>query len=190
MDRQPSSYSFDVPRHFTSVAKSSYAYRWLERYPASLVAVNTGIVEVRYDPKQNRLVFMYRVVSGYGCAGRSLSKGVSPKWYRYDKYSLPAMYCDGVSKTGVLVEDAVSAAAVAATGEYAGIALLGTNLSSGFTQWANFSKMIVALDKDASLKALNMQRSLSWFKPTSVCLLDKDLKCYNIEEIKKQLNAV
>jgi hypothetical protein len=88
------------------------------------------------------------------------------------------------------VEDAVSAAAVAATGEYAGVALLGTSLSSGFTGWSKFNKMIVALDKDASLKALEMQRMLSWYTSTQVCLLDKDLKVYPVEEIRKILNAV
>jgi hypothetical protein len=122
-----------------------------------------------------------------GLCGRVLNREALPKWRRYDKHHIPCIY-GGNSSYGVLVEDAISAASVAATGEYAGCALLGTSLSSGFTSWAKFDRIIVALDKDASAKALAMQRKLSWFKPTSVCLLDKDLKCYGVDEIKRQLN--
>lgn len=185
-----SRYSFDIPRHFTSVDRTSYAWKWLMRFPACVVAIERGLVEVRYDPRQNRVVFQYGLGNYIGCVGRALARGVTPKWHRYDKYPIPGMYGSSSVSTAVLVEDAVSAAAVAATGEYVGVALLGTSIQQGFTAWAKFDKMIVALDKDASGKALKMHRALNWFKPTSVCLLDQDLKCYNVEEIRKQLSAV
>lgn len=186
---KPSSYTFDYPGYLTTWDNAPHARRWLERYPASFLAVNKGLVDVKYDPKEDRLCFAFALLGRYGLAGRAIKRGATPKWRRYDKYPMPCIY-GSVAPIGVLVEDAVSASAVAATGDYAGIALLGTSISSGFTSWCNFSRMIVALDKDASAKALAMQRELSWYKPTDVCLLDKDLKCYSVEEARKQLNAV
>lgn len=184
-----SRYQFTPPSYLTSWDSNNYAYNWLKRYPAAFMAVERGLVDALYDPKEHRLCFAYSLQGLAGLCGRGLKKGAVPKWRRYDKYPIPCVY-GSFHNTGVLVEDAVSAAAVTATGEYSGIALLGTSISSGFTGWSKYNRMIVALDKDASSKAIAMQRMLSWFKPTDVCLLDKDLKCYTIEEIKKQLNAV
>ena len=73
------------------------------------------------------------------------------------------------------MEDCASACSVSDT--YTGIALLGTNLlDTHLPILKNYDKILVALDKDATVKALQLVRKLQSHVPTSLVVLNKDLK--------------
>jgi transcription elongation factor Elf1 len=168
---------------FTGINEKPVALKELMRYPAAYQAWQQGLVELKYDPKENRLVFVYGTVdSGIGAAGRALTYAIKPKWKRYDKLPIPAIY-GRLGGLGCIVEDAISAAAVASTG-YTGIALLGTSLHSGFTAWGTkFDKIIVALDEDATIKASRMVQLIEFWKPAVLLPLKRDLKYLTKEAI-------
>ena len=132
--------------------------------PTVLRRYNINPEDVMYDVRQDRLVFP--VVSERNvivdAVGRSLN-GVQPKWLRYA--SSPVPYAHGhTANFAVIVEDAISAYVV---GEHfgdicTGVALLGTQLTD-FHKWyiqRNYSDYIVALDPDASDKALKIAKEL------------------------------
>lgn len=184
--------SWDVPEYdlarFTRIDEKPLALKELMKYPAAYEAWQTGLVELRYDPKEHRLVFIYGDVdSGIGAAGRALRYDIKPKWKRYDKLSFPAIY-GRHGGVGLVVEDAISAASVAYAG-YTGIALLGTSLQSGFTTWGNkFDKIIVALDEDATIKASHMVQLMQFWKPAMLLPLKRDLKYLTKEAIVALIN--
>lgn len=172
---------------FVRLDPASPAGRYLARYRLCALSVAQGLLEAKYDVRENRLVFIDS--TGGVAAGRTLSKGVLPKWKRYDADTMP--FCIG-NRGGVcvLVEDIISGASLVCTGRHTGIALLGTSLLPGFSSWLQpFESVIVALDKDASGKALKMQAQLQWYKPTRVVLLERDLKYLTKEEIENKLKV-
>ncbi len=84
-----------------------------------------------------------------------------------------------VNGWGLFVEDCASACSVA--GYLTGIALLGTSLlESHIPTLRTYDRLVVALDKDATKKALDLVRRLQAHRPTSLVILDKDVK--NMEE--------
>ena len=145
---------------------------------------NLGLL---YDVREDRVVFP--VVHNnimVDATGRALGKKL-PKWKRYGKNPLPYVY--GHGKTGVVVEDCVSAAIVGATGSsgcsesgvYVGVAVLGTSLSEAHKQYlSRFSTVIVALDPDALPKTLQFARELKGYvNDVKVLRLTDDLKYRN-----------
>lgn len=138
-------------------------------------------VKIRYCPASDRVLFYTK--GGDGAVGRALKK-VRPKWKNYGEFN--SLLQVGDSPTAVLVEDAASACAVYATGDYTGVALLGTNLSLKQKNLIKgFSKVIIALDKDASKKALKLCGELRGFTKTSVKFLERDLKYLSKEDVSK-----
>jgi hypothetical protein len=177
--------SLVLPPHFTSVMSSDRAVRYLERNHC-IEAYSKGLAEIQYDPKQDRVVFLVvedgDIVDG---AGRSLAQA-TPKWYRYGR-SGSAFMC-GEGGVGVVVEDCASACAVGVLPEYTGIALLGTGLNQSMpARLSDLNSLVVALDRDASAKSCEMRKSLAFLKPTSVRLLERDLKYLDADEIRKVL---
>jgi hypothetical protein len=84
-------------------------------------------VECRYDPKQDRAVFLIRRgLHVVDAIGRSLNRA-PPKWFRYGRSGQSFMLSG--RDTCVVVEDIPSAITVGAAG-YASMALLGTNLTT------------------------------------------------------------
>jgi hypothetical protein len=145
-----------------------------------------------YDVREHRVVFP--VVHNnimVDATGRALGKKI-PKWKRYGKNPLPYAY--GYGKTGVVVEDCVSAAIVGATnvsgcsegGVYVGVAVLGTSLSEAHKQYlSQFSTVIIALDPDALPKTLQFAKELrSHVDNVKVLRLTDDLKYYNPTDIQ------
>ena len=105
-------------------------------------------------------------------AGRTLT-GEKPKWWRYGKSGSP--FVCGSGRVAVLVEDCASACCV--SGVFSGVALLGTNLLDTHTKvLQNYDKVYVALDKDATQKALQIVRKLQGIVPTNLMILNQDLK--------------
>lgn len=141
------------------------------------------------DVRENRKVFIVHDQAGtpIDAVGRAIQPGRKPKWKRYASSQYPFVAGYG-RDSGVLVEDVISAIAVADTGLYTGIALMGTNLQTGSSTWLKgFKRMTVALDYDASAKAVDMVRLLNWTLPTRQVILEEDLKFYSTEEVKEIL---
>jgi hypothetical protein len=148
-----------------------------------------------YDVREHRVVFP--VVHNnimVDATGRALGKKL-PKWKRYGKNPLPYVY--GHGKTGVVVEDCVSAAIVGATGSsgcsesevYVGVAVLGTSLSEAHKQYlAHLKTVIIALDPDALPKTLQFAKELrGYVKNVKVLRLTDDLKYRNPTDINNLL---
>lgn len=177
--------TFEVPPYWISVSGNEEALRYMES-THTVWAFANELVDLVVDPKANRIVFLNRHEGRIvDAVGRALRKGVSPKWYRYGDHPAPfVVQPKSRTNTCVVVEDAASACAVAAAG-VAGVALMGTSLKDSTRRlmkgrWTHF---IVALDKDASVKSLALQRNLTPLGKSSILLLDKDLKYLSAEEI-------
>jgi DNA primase len=122
----------------------------------------------------NRVVFLIKdgrkVVDA---AGRSLD-GRGPKWYRYGSSRSPFVSGAGTS-AACIVEDCASACSVC--GIVSGVALLGTNLLTEHIEvLKQYDRVFVALDKDATDKAITIVRTLHSHVPTRLMVLHTDLK--------------
>lgn len=151
----------------------------------SYLAFRDGAIKITYDPTKDRVLFWMN--ENLGAVGRTLRNGIKPKWLSYGDTS--GILKVGCTDIGVIVEDAASACSVYTTGIYTGIALLGTNLSAiQKSQLKHYKKLIICLDKDASSKALVLAKRLSGFAPTTVRLLDEDLKYLDQTSILEVIN--
>lgn len=169
---------FEIPNTFVSLSRSLDA----ELYVKSVHAYDaylSGRADIRYDFKRNRVAYL--VKSGNNvidAAGRSID-GRNPKWYRYGNAGKP--FTCGTSDISVVVEDCASACAVSDT--ITGVALLGTNLlEDHITCLKKYKRVFVALDKDATDKALQMVKVLCRYVPTKLMVLSRDLKNLTKEE--------
>jgi DNA primase len=164
--------SFEMPDTFVSLSRNLNAELYVKRVQ-SYDAYLAGRADIRYDFKRNRAVFLVkdgnRVVDA---AGRSLD-GRAPKWYRYGSNKHP--FVCGRGTRAILVEDCASACAVSES--TVGVALLGTNLLPEHVETLRkFQTVYVALDKDATDKAIDMVRTLSPYVSTKLMVLKHDLK--------------
>ncbi len=164
--------TYEVPDTFVSLSRSLDAELYVKRVQA-YDAYLSGRADIRYDFKRNRAVFLVKdgnkVVDA---AGRSID-GRSPKWYRYGDSKRP--FTCGVYTCAIVVEDCASACAVSNTAT--GVALLGTNLLSEHVDvLKQYDRVFVALDKDATDKAITMVRALHTHVPTKLMVLRTDLK--------------
>ena len=136
--------------------------------------------DIYYDVRQDRLVYAIhdkegRLVDG---AGRTMT-GARPKWYRYGNYR--GGFRIGTSDTAFVVEDIPSAISI--SDWVTGYALLGTSLrDEHINDLTKFRRVVVALDKDATDKALTFMRVLNSVVPTGILMLDKDLKSIGDKE--------
>ena len=160
------------PKHHPSVM------RYLDQN-GSMAAYENRWIDIVYAPADDRVLFCNR--DRVGAVGRSLS-GAKPKWKVYgDTTSILTV---GNGPALVLVEDAASACSVARLDGFVGGALLGTNLSPNQkAQLRSYERVIVALDKDASRKALSMQAKIQGLVPCSVRFLNEDLKYLSTDKI-------
>lgn len=173
--------NFLIPKEFVTVYGNNKARDYISKYELE----NTE-ARMMYDVKQDRIVFLIEdngeVV---GAIGRTLSESSFPKWYKYGTSSLPFMV--GTNKyLGVLVEDCVSACKVAMA-NLTGIAIMGTRLPEEFIVPIadKVDRCFVCLDKDATEKSFKIRDTLSYHIPSYVEMIDKDLKYYSINELKK-----
>jgi len=169
---------FSVPDTFVSLSRNLDAelyVRSVHAYDAYL----SGAADIRYDFKRNRVAYIVKTDNKIvDAAGRSLD-GRNPKWYRYNNSSVP--FACGDKATALLVEDCASACAV--SNLVTGVALLGTNLLDEHIEFlSKYKRVFVALDKDATDKALDMVKILCRKVPTKLMVLDRDLKNLNNEE--------
>ena len=63
---------------------------------------------------------------------------------------------------------------------------MGTNLPNEYLTTLNsYSKIVVALDRDASKKAIELTKQLRVSVPTTLVFLEKDIKNMNLTEIQE-----
>ena len=171
--------TYEVPNTFVSLSRNLDA----ELYVRSVHAYDAyiaGRADIRYDFRTGRVVYLVKhegkVVDA---VGRSIN-GKGAKWYRYGNSTCPFISSNG-KRVACVVEDAASACSI--SNLVTGVALLGTNLLDGHNEYlSNYQKIFVALDKDATDKALDMVKILCRKVPTRLMVLDRDLKNMTNEE--------
>ena len=164
--------NFQPPSTFVSLSRNRDAELYVRRVN-SYDAYLTGRANICYDFQRHRVVYMVsdnrRTVDA---VGRALND-VRPKWYRYGKSQVP--FVCGNHDNVFVVEDCASACAV--SNKVTGMALLGTNLlDEHVKRLQEYERVFIALDKDATDKALDMIRRLHSLVPTSLAVLQHDLK--------------
>lgn len=138
--------------------------------------------DVYYDVRRNRIVYAIKDRDGklVDGNGRTL-EGRRPKWYRYGKYRGGHLHNPLGKKRVFVVEDIPSAVAI--SDWVAGYALLGTSLRDEHIEdLKQFQSIIIALDNDATDKALKHVCRLSKYADVDFLILDKDLKSLGEEE--------
>jgi|TARA_R100001530_G_scaffold106104_1_gene74112 hypothetical protein len=177
--------AYELPNWFVEPERELRAMSHLKSVNA-LPAYKDGLIRVRYDLQQDRLVYLTRhdgvVVGG---VGRTL-RGQKPKWYKYG-YTSEGLLVSSHTRSGhvVVVEDAPSAAVVATTWNQDGFALLGTGMTQEMLEIlrGGYGQVTVALDKDATRKALELVTYLKFFIPnTRLMMLEEDIKDGGLEQ--------
>lgn len=170
--------SVGIPPNLSSPRLHPEAMRYLESVN-SLQAFEEGLVDIKYSPALKRVIFL--MPDKEGGVGRSLI-GEKPKWKNFGDTT--GILRIGTGDTAVVVEDAASAASVSRFTFCSGCALLGTNVSSlQRTQLCHFTNVIIALDKDASKKALRLKSKLEGRVNTKVVFLEDDLKWLTYDQL-------
>jgi len=148
-------------------------------------------VPLLYDVATSRAFFVITNEKGriIDAVGRTL-RGDVPKWLRYSGNA--DYYYHGRGRVAVVVEDAISACAVAKHVPNAtGFALLGTNMNGKHMDaLQKYDKVVVALDPDAALKSLELvQKCKSRSIEATAMMLKNDIK-YLVDEDIVQLRAI
>ena len=167
-----------MPDITTAIENHPPALEYLEAVN-SLEAYNRGYIKIRYAPSDNRVLFY--TPDDLGAVGRALDKR-KPKWFSYGDTSKGIEVGEG--SHAVLVEDVPSACSVSRLDGYTGYALLGTNVTVPIKRTLNkYNNVVLVLDKDASRKALFVNRQCS--NISYVRFTAKDLKMLNKEQIRR-----
>lgn len=141
-----------------------------------------------YDPKQDRCVFILRDHKGglKGATGRALTYPNNRKWHIYHRNDGCPFICsleNTQARVAILVEDCISAAVCASCG-LDSIGLLGTSIPEATIQYLlGYNTLYIALDKDATTKAIKLQKQLAPFCNTKIIPISKDIKYFNNEEL-------
>jgi len=169
---------FVIPDTFVSLSRNINAENYVKQVH-SYDAYLSGLADIRYDFQRDRVVYLVKdgdkVVDA---TGRSLTNS-KPKWLRYGNSKLP--FVCGRHDIAFLVEDCPSVCSISNC--VTGIGLMGTSLLDSHIQVIqNYKKIFVALDRDATRKAVDIVRHLSNYVPTKLVVLKKDLKNMEREE--------
>ena len=169
---------FVIPDTFVSLSRNINAENYVKQVH-SYDAYLSGLADIRYDFQRDRVVYLVKdgdkVVDA---TGRSLTNS-KPKWLRYGNSRYP--FLSGEGGNLFIVEDCPSACSI--SNLVRGLALMGTSLLDSHIQVIqNYKKIFVALDKDATRKAVDIVRHLSNYVPTKLVVLKKDLKNMEKEE--------
>ncbi len=176
---------FNVPDSFKQVYTNQKAVNWAKAYNC-WESWSWGRVGLRYDVKQNRLVFLIKDFESdeiRGAVGRSLDRDTQPKWYMYGNKKYP-FYC-GKMEDAILVEDCASACAVSNIAT--GIAMMGTSYNDEWNKYLKkFKKIFICLDRDATTKAFDISNKIRYVGNVEVIvkILDEDLKNFETDKIR------
>ena len=179
---------FDINNHFyVDITRDERAVKYLKS-ANSFDAYSDGRVKIVYDIKQDRATFLiFKDEKVVDACGRKLGKYGS-KWHRYGSTRLPLIVPSKQnSRTAVVVEDCASACSVSCL--YNGVALLGTYLTEeALGCIRKFDSAIVCLDKDASVKSIQIAQQIKAFIPVKVKILETDLKNLSPDKTKEFFN--
>jgi len=169
---------FVIPDTFVSLSRNINAENYVKQVQ-SYDAYLDGMADIRYDFQRDRVVYLVKdgdkVIDA---TGRSLTNS-KPKWLRYGTSKMP--FVCGLTDNLFVVEDCPSACSI--SNIVTGMALMGTSLLDSHIQVIqNYKKIFVALDRDATRKAVDIVRHLSNYVPTKLVVLKKDLKNMEREE--------
>jgi len=178
--------TFNIPEYIThpQLSQVNY-YRFMSRW-----GLENEYMDVMYDVKDERVVFLIRdkhkVIDAIG---RSLSGSV-PKWLRYTGNATIFSKCMGEPNgVAVIVEDVISAIIISKVcPNVTGIAILGTNISHTHMEYLqDYTRIIVALDPDATKKSITYKNEIeSWTGvQTFAMFLQDDIKYKTEEDILK-----
>jgi len=153
---------FVIPDTFVSLSRNINAENYVKEVQ-SYDAYLDGLADIRYDFQRDRVVYLVKdgdkVIDA---TGRSLTNS-KPKWLRYGTSKMP--FVCGLSDNLFVVEDCPSACSI--SNIVTGMALMGTSLLDSHIQVIqNYKKIFVALDRDATRKAVDIVRHLSNYVPT------------------------
>ena len=176
---------FELPNTFVSLSRNLDAELYVKSVNA-YAAYLSGRADIRYDFKRNRVAYIVKNGNAVvDAAGRAID-GRNPKWYRYGNSSLP--FSCGSSNTAIVLEDCASACSVSNLAT--GVALLGTNLLEPHIEaLRKYERVFVALDKDATDKAVSMVKILCRQVPTKLMVLSRDLKNLTKDELDDFLRS-
>ena len=171
---------FEIPDTFVSLSRSKQAEEYVKSV-GSYEAYLSGLADIRYDLQQDRVVYLVKSLSNgrvVDATGRSLTNR-KPKWRRYG--TSRNTFLSGNGFYGIIVEDCPSACSISNLA--VGISLMGTSLlDEHIDVIKQFKKVYIALDKDATGKAILMMKKLRNYVPTKLIVLNKDLKDMQIGE--------
>jgi len=175
---------FVFPEYVSHDIDNKHMHKFIDKW-------NLHDTYLLYDVKDERAVFPIRSRQGMvlDAVGRSLT-GKQPKWLRYNgkadfflSSKTDNTYC------AVVVEDVISAITVAKVcPNVTGIAILGTNINYDHMEYLqDYTKIIVALDPDATHKSIEYKREIeSWTGiNTMVMMLQDDIKYKTEEDVLK-----
>ena len=168
---------FQLPSTFVPLSRSQKAIDYV-RSVNSYQAYLDNRVDIMYDIRFDRVSFLVknkgRVVDA---VGRTLTNS-KPKWYKYGKTNY-GFHIINRNSSIFVVEDAPSASSICSFTSV--LALLGTSLLDNHINIIKkYKNVIIALDNDATNKAVEMSRKISQYVNCSVAFLTNDLK--NLED--------
>ena len=170
----------------------------LAREPRALDYIRNNNIEhayrkryanLQYDVKEDRVVFCVydNKLTIIDAVGRSLSNR-KPKWKRYSSARVPFI-TRNKSDICVVVEDCASACAVTQA-EVVGVSLMGTNLLQEHVSYVRkFKTALVALDKDATQKAISVAKELSVHMNVHLLFIETDIKTWTTEQINERFRV-
>ena len=184
LQTKPKDVPFEIPDTFVPLTRNQKAVD-LVRNNYAYNAYLANAVDIMYDIRQDRVVFLVKDEKNVvDAVGRSLTNR-KPKWYRYGNSNAP--FVCGTGDNVYLVEDCFSACSLFIF-NVVGLAILGTNLlPSHLNVLKQYKKVVVALDKDATLKAVDLSRKISQYVNCSVAFLPDDLKNLKDEERERTI---
>ena len=164
---------FQLPTSFVPLSRNQKAVDYV-RSVNSYQAYLDNYVDIMYDIRFDRVAFLVKdkgkVVDA---VGRTLTNK-KPKWYRYGKSNNGFVVHHSYSWL-YIVEDVPSACSICDI--VSSLALQGTSLlENHLNVIKKYDKVIIALDKDATNKAIEMSRKVSQYVNCSVAFLTEDLK--------------
>ena len=183
---------FKLPDSFKIVHSNQKALQYLHENNC-WEACMWGRADIKYDVKQDRVVFLVKNpnTNKYaGAIGRGLNSKVYPKWYMYGNKDVPFKCGLEEHKEAIIVEDCASACAV--SNILTGVAILGTSLKESHKQYLKqYDKIYVGLDRDATKKSYGIANELKSYGLQNVHVkpLSDDLKYFSTEEIKEMFNG-
>lgn len=188
----PKAKQFVLPDYIIQGPGTMEATNWA-RQNNVIQAYENKLINLTYDPRENRLLFElrdYQLPKIVGAVGRGMV-GTKEKWKVYDNSQPHTPFKCGKGNILVIVEDCASACSVSRVKDCVGMALLGTNFHGGYVPYIRgYEQYIICLDNDAKVKAVNLllkRMELLTNRPVHMMFTKEDLKKLDILELEEMI---